>query len=78
MKNVDSTGNDAERRALDPYDVMAQRLIDHIKERDPGFVAIIDEEIARQRAGDSTAPDADPLRSDARDTDSSKLNLQRN
>lgn len=76
-KNIDSGGNDNTRRGIDSFDKMAERILDYLREQDPKFAAIIDEELALQRGEAPTAaPEADSGETDARDTDSSKLQLQ--
>ena len=77
MDNVDPSGDDYRRRALPPYDVMAQHIMNAQRQVNPKLAAILDAEIARQQEGAPDAPDANPLRPDAREIDSSKLNIQR-
>jgi hypothetical protein len=78
--NIDSTGNDNVRRGIDDYDVIANRVLEHLRGQDERFAAILDEEIARQRGEEPTdaEPEVDPDKADARTQHSSELKVQDN
>jgi hypothetical protein len=74
---ISSTGADNVRRGLDPYDVMAQRLLDYLRQQNPNFGQIIDEELALQKGEEPPSrPVVEPEEGDAREIESSRLQLQ--